>query len=121
MLPGPACGCLRPYVKYPMGRPDFPVECCENGGILHRNRRRAGVHRRFETGDGTGAAQGLPAIAAVPHMLRSHGTLDLSFRQRRDRTTIDRSYQAGCLRMRQVADGASPCAVLINTAGGVAE
>ncbi|WP_309141039.1 urease accessory protein UreD [Novosphingobium sp. G106] len=79
------------------------------------------MHRRFEMGDGTGAALGLPAIAAVPHMLRSQGALDLSFRQRQGRTTIDPSYQAGCLRMRQVGDGDVPCAVLINTAGGVAE
>jgi urease accessory protein len=72
-------------------------------------------------GDGTGVGQGLPAIAAVPHMLRSEGSLDLSFRKRQGRTAIDRSYQAGCLRMRRVDDGDELCAVLINTAGGVAE
>ena len=54
-------------------------------------------------------------------MLRSQGVLDLSFRRREGRTSIDRSYQAGCLRMRRVADGEAPCAVLLNTAGGVAE
>jgi len=79
------------------------------------------VHRRFETGDEAGVDRSLCAAAAVPHLLRSQGTLDLSFRQRENRTTIDRSYQAGCLRMRQVADGEDACAVLINTAGGVAD
>jgi urease accessory protein len=54
-------------------------------------------------------------------MLRSEGSLDLSFRKRQGRTAIDRSYQAGCLRMRRVDDGDELCAVLINTAGGVAE
>jgi urease accessory protein len=62
-----------------------------------------------------------PTLAAVPHLLRSEGALDLSFHIRENRTAIARSYQAGCLRMRRVEDGATPCAVLINTAGGVAE
>lgn len=79
------------------------------------------MHRRFDTGDGAGAAGGTPALAAVPHTLRSEGVLDLSFRASAGRTSIDRSYQAGCLRMRRVADGENACAVLINTAGGVAE
>lgn len=79
------------------------------------------MHRRFETGDGAGVSPSLPAIAAVPHMLRSEGSLDLSFRRRENGTATDRSYQAGCLRIRRVDDGDAPCAVLINTAGGVAE
>jgi urease accessory protein len=54
-------------------------------------------------------------------MLRSEGVLDLSFRKRGSTTAIARSYQAGCLRMRRVEEDGSPCAVLINTAGGVAE
>ncbi|HEX7823158.1 MAG TPA: urease accessory protein UreD [Sphingobium sp.] len=62
--------------------------------------------------------------AAVPHSLRSQGRLDLSFRRRGEATVIDRSFQSGCSRMRlprreSVAE--APCAVLINTAGGVAE
>jgi urease accessory protein len=60
----------------------------------------------------------------VPHSLRSQGRLDLSFRRRGTGTAIDRSFQSGCLRMRlprQEAPGDDPCAVLINTAGGVAE
>jgi urease accessory protein len=53
--------------------------------------------------------------------LRSEGTLDISFRTREGRTRIDRAYQAGCLRMRLVDEDAQPRAVLINTAGGIAE
>ncbi|MFT3964733.1 MAG: urease accessory protein UreD [Sphingobium sp.] len=62
--------------------------------------------------------------AAVPQYLRSQGRLDLSFKRRDGATAIGRAYQAGCIRMRlprrEHADEA-PCAVLINTAGGVAE
>lgn len=81
------------------------------------------MHQRFDRtgGTGTGASQGVPGFVAVPQLLRSHGTLDISFRKRECRTAIHRSYQAGCLRMRLVVDGEDPCAVLINTAGGVAE
>lgn len=78
------------------------------------------MHRAF---DPTALTTAIPAQAhaAVPKALRSHGMLDLSFRQHGDATTVDRSYQAGCLRMRSVADGDRPCAVVLNTAGGVAE
>lgn len=79
------------------------------------------MHRRFESADQAVAGQGSPARAAVPHRLRSEGMLDLSFRRREGRTAIGRAYQAGCLRMRRVDDGERACAVLINTAGGVAE
>ncbi len=64
------------------------------------------------------------AHAAVPHSLRSRGRLDLSFRRRGAITVIDRSFQSGCSRMRlprREASDEAPCAVLINTAGGVAE
>lgn len=79
------------------------------------------MHKRFDMAGMKGARPESSAHAAVPHLLRSQGALDLSFRRREGRTAIDRGYQTGCLRMRLVRDGASPCAVLINTAGGVAE
>lgn len=82
------------------------------------------MHRAFDIAGEMAVATVGPAVAAVPHSLRSHGVLDLSFRQRGVRSVVDRSYQSGCSRMRlprgEAADEA-PCAVLINTAGGVAE
>lgn len=47
----------------------------------------------------------------------------MSFAQRGGPATLDRSYQAGCLRLRlpRRADGDRPCAILINTSGGLAE
>lgn len=79
------------------------------------------MHRRFDMASAGGVAPRPPKEVAVPRALRSQGALDLSFRRREGRTAIDRSYQAGCLRMRRVQDGGTPCAVLINTSGGVAE
>jgi len=75
------------------------------------------VHRRFEPAEPV-------AHAAVPQSLRSEGRLDLSFRRRGRATVIGRSYQSGCTRMRlprAEAVGEPPAAVLINTAGGLAE
>lgn len=61
---------------------------------------------------------------AVPASLRSPGRIDLSFRVRDGRTVMHDSFQSGCMRVRlprrEHADDA-PCAVLINTAGGVAD
>ena len=79
------------------------------------------MHRRFDRADETMAGRGAGGDAAVPRLLRSQGKLDLSFRRRDGRTAVGRSFQSGCLRMRQVQDGDQTCAVLINTAGGVAE
>lgn len=79
------------------------------------------MHKRFDMARTEGAEPSFPSHAAVPHLLRSQGVLDISFRRREGRIAIDRGYQAGCLRMRLAGDGPSPCAVLINTAGGVAE
>lgn len=61
---------------------------------------------------------------AVPHSLRSRGAVDLAFQRRDGRLRIGRAYQSGCLRMRHPrssGEAESPCAVLINTAGGIAE
>jgi urease accessory protein len=63
-------------------------------------------------------------LVAVPDSGRSQGVLDLSFRKRSNATVADRTYQSGCLRMRlprREHAAEAPCAVLINTAGGVAE
>lgn len=60
----------------------------------------------------------------VPASLRSRGTLDLRFVRRGSRVAVADSYQAGCLRMRvprRERPGDAPCAVLVNTAGGLAE
>lgn len=65
--------------------------------------------------------------AAVPHVIpdrvRSRGTIDMSFAHMAGATTLDRSFQSGCLRMRlpRRIDHGRPCAVLINTSGGIAE
>jgi urease accessory protein len=71
------------------------------------------------SGGGSGGGHG-----QVPRSLRSQGVLDISFRKREGRTAIDRGFQSGCLRMRlprTESASEAPCAVLINTAGGVAE
>ncbi len=81
------------------------------------------MHRRFDNADGTLAAGAGGGTGGVPGFLRSQGALDLSFRNREGRTAVHRAYQAGCLRMRlprTESAGEAPCAVLINTAGGVA-
>lgn len=82
------------------------------------------MHRGFDMAGGDTALASVAGDAAVPQFLRSQGALDLSFRLREGRSVLDRSYQSGCLRMR-LPRGESradaPCAVLINTAGGVAE
>lgn len=86
------------------------------------------MHRTFEDAverpPETAASRHVGRNVAVPHFLRSRGEIDLSFRLRGGRVAIDRSYQSGCLRMR-LPRGESPsdppCAVLMNTAGGVAD
>lgn len=61
---------------------------------------------------------------AVPALLRSSGAVDLAFEQRHGRTRATHTYQAGCLRLRMPRTEhatEAPYAVLINTAGGLAE
>lgn len=82
------------------------------------------MHRRIEMA--ITSAQFAPVLinAAVPQMLRSEGRLDLALRRRGDATVVARSYQSGCTRIRlprREAPQELPCAVLINTAGGLAE
>ena len=73
--------------------------------------------------DAVSAERTLCAVT-VPYSMRSQGVLNLSFRKRNNGTAADRTFQSGCLRVRlprrEHADEA-PCAVLINTAGGIAE
>ncbi|OCC22412.1 urease accessory protein [Croceicoccus estronivorus] len=59
----------------------------------------------------------------MPHSLRSKGAVDLSFHNRDGRLRIGRAYQSGCLRLRvpRPSGNEAPCAVLMNTAGGLAE
>lgn len=78
------------------------------------------VHRQFHSTE-QNATPRPSAHVAVPKTLRSQGVLDLSFQRDGAGTAIGRSYQQGCLRMRRVADGERTCAVVLNTAGGVAE
>lgn len=74
------------------------------------------------------ASTGAPCHAAVQQSIRSRGVLDLAFATRPDRATgqrtmIARSFQSGCLRMRQPRPdhpAEAPTAVLINTGGGIA-
>jgi len=82
------------------------------------------VHRTIDFESGVGAAVPCTFDAAVPNSMRSQGKLDLSFAVRGGRSFVQRSYQSGCLRMRQPRpenDDARPCAVIINTSGGLAE
>ena len=66
----------------------------------------------------------LAALAqAIPDRVRSQGTIDMSFARQGSATLLARSYQAGCLRLRvpRRIESGRPCAVLINTSGGLAE
>jgi len=63
-------------------------------------------------------------IALVPASLRSPGTIDLSLVRRGAATVAHRTFQSGCMRVRIPRPGhagEAPCAVLINTSGGLAE
>jgi urease accessory protein len=82
------------------------------------------VHRRFDRVEDAPGRDSGQSRGQVPRSLRSQGAVDISFRKREGRSAIDRSFQSGCLRMRlprAESAGEAPCAVLMNTAGGVAE
>lgn len=82
------------------------------------------MHRRFDRVEDAPGRDSGQSRGQVPHSLRSQGAVDISFRKREGRSAIDRSFQSGCLRMRlprAESAGEAPCAVLMNTAGGVAE
>lgn len=65
---------------------------------------------------GTAASEALFAV-------RSRGTMRLGFKPLAGATGIGDFYQAGCLRLRvpRVAMGDDPCAVILNTSGGLAD
>ena len=82
------------------------------------------MHRRFDRVEDAPGRDSGQSRGQVPRSLRSQGAVDISFRKREGRSAIDRSFQSGCLRMRlprAESAGEAPCAVLMNTAGGVAE
>jgi urease accessory protein len=70
-----------------------------------------------EAGDRTSERHG------IPDRVRSRGEIDMSFAATAGATAISRSYQSGCLRLRvpRRMELDRPCAVLINTSGGIAE
>lgn len=82
------------------------------------------MHRRFEVlADSAGRAS-TAGLGHVPGNLRSRGTLDLVFRNRGAQTAVARAFQSGCLRVRlprRETPGEAPCAVVMNTAGGIAD
>ncbi|HEY0957998.1 MAG TPA: urease accessory protein UreD [Novosphingobium sp.] len=81
------------------------------------------MHRQFEDMTQDKDVRRGNVAAGVPLSLRSRGDLDLFFCNREGRSRINRAYQSGCLRMRLPRTEAAaerPCAVIINTAGGVA-
>lgn len=61
--------------------------------------------------------------AALPQSVRSQGTLSVGFERRGDATMMRHSYQSGCLRVRlpRRVEGDRPCAIVLNTAGGLAD
>jgi urease accessory protein len=78
--------------------------------------------------DGHGAALSAPRIGApsgaeaMLATIRSRGDLRLGFAAHDDRTTIAEGYQGGCLKFRvpRIHGSEPPCAILLNTSGGLA-
>ncbi|MEO6093158.1 MAG: urease accessory protein UreD [Novosphingobium sp.] len=65
-----------------------------------------------------------PRAATVPPSLRSSGRIDLSLAMRGNELTLPRAFQSGCLRVRlprAAGDGERRAAVILNTAGGIAD
>jgi len=79
------------------------------------------VHGRFDLAENSATDASSGSVAAMQARLRSQGILDLSFCSSEGRTRFGRTYQSGCLRMRATRGEQQPCAVLINTAGGMAD
>ncbi|WP_255406168.1 urease accessory protein UreD [Novosphingobium sp. CF614] len=78
------------------------------------------MHRAFASNEEIARAK--PSV--VPACLRSTGTIDLSLARRAGGVSLRRAFQSGCLRLRlprRHEEGEHPCAVLINTGGGLAE
>lgn len=82
------------------------------------------MHRAIEPVYDECSPPGSMQLAPVPQSLRSKGAVSLSFRNRSGRIAPGRTHQSGCLRARfprPAEPGETPCAVLINTSGGVAD
>lgn len=64
-----------------------------------------------------------PVYAALPQSVRSQGALRIGFERRGDATAMRDTYQAGCLRVRlpRRPEGDRPCAIVLNTSGGLAD
>lgn len=79
--------------------------------------------QRIDIPDDDHTAYGLPAGASTPSLaaVRSRGEIRLGFRLRDGHTAIAASYQGGCLKVRlpRTHRGESPCAVVLNTSGGL--
>jgi urease accessory protein len=82
------------------------------------------LHHPIAASEDTVCLSSAPVRAFVPASLRSAGRIDLSFVGRDGHTAAHRTYQSGCMRLRIPRPnhpGEAPCAVLINTAGGLAD
>ena len=71
----------------------------------------------------TAAGNAAPPPRTISERVRSRGEIDMSFACVDAKTALFRSFQSGCLRLRvpRRMEGDRPCAVLINTSGGLAE
>jgi urease accessory protein len=95
-------------------------------GVIQRSKkvRNISCSPRSSMVDLRPGDRGIALPVAVRSSNRSQGVVDLSFRRRLHATVADRTFQSGCLRVRLPRcenHDQVPCAVLINTAGGVAE
>lgn len=85
------------------------------------------VHRPLAAALAEKRTEAVPPPLVVPRVsenLRSKGALDLSFHRKGGGTAMGRMGQSGCLRARFVrpsSEAEAPCAVLINTSGGLAD
>lgn len=85
------------------------------------------MHRGFANALAGDAGEDAPPRSTRPQVspsLRSKGQVDMSFHLRAGRTALQNSAQSGCLRMRLPRpsnDTEIPCAVLLNTSGGIAD
>lgn len=95
---------------------------CRFNRMKGRRRTIALVYRVEAPGMIDGGGHGA-AFRTIPDGVRSHGVIDMSFARIGPVIALSKSYQAGCLRLRvpRRMEGDRPCAVLINTSGGLAE
>jgi len=99
------------------------IESPENRRIMRRQPTRRTMYQPVDPEGLAAGASNRPQYAAVPHSMRSQGRLDVGFAGREGVTAMVGSYQSGCLRIRlpHARGEDRPCAVVLNTAGGLAE